>query len=333
MGESELIRFDVLHDRHGAVGCAAVVPRTAAAPLPLCLFLYGGGGSHETLVGIQGVLDAWWAAGAVPRMLVATADTGPFSFYLDDPERGQFWESLVASHFVSHLRERFQLSRRAGLVGISMGGYGALKVALARSADFAAVAAISPMIEPAFPGGNVPLRNRYHYPPDVPQALLGLERDAALYERDHPANRARHHAAEVRASDLAIYIDASGRDAFHAHDGAEHLHRTLWQLDIPHEYHLRRDADHVGPETLDRMREAFAWVGAHLQPPAALPLTAAEEAWRTWLDNGQHSAPPSTPLPPTSVLMPRLLRAQLAPLRSAAAASDPTFERCYGELA
>ncbi|HKP60805.1 MAG TPA: alpha/beta hydrolase-fold protein [Polyangiales bacterium] len=300
MNESELMRFDVLDERHGAVPCAAVLPRGAEGALPLCLFLYGGTGSRETLAEIHSVLDAWWVAGAIPRMLVATPDVGPFSFYLDDPERGLFWESFVTGRFVTDLRERFRLRARAALVGISMGGYGALKVAFSRSAEFAAVAAISPMLEPAFPANSVPLRNRYHYPPEVPQALLGPVRDAALYERDHPATRARIHAAAVRDTDLAIYLDASGRDTFHAHDGAEHLHRLLWSLDIPHEYLLRRDFDHAGPELVDRLREAFAWVGARLQPAAA----------------------------PT----PSALRAQFAGLRAEATASDPSFERCYGRL-
>src|SRR3954471_1182070 len=112
MSESDLIRFDVLDDQHGAVPCAAVLPRAATTPLPLCLFLYGGGGSRESLAEIQGALEAWWASGVVPPMLVATPDTGAFTFYLDDPERGQFWESFVAEHFRTALRSRFELGPR-----------------------------------------------------------------------------------------------------------------------------------------------------------------------------------------------------------------------------
>jgi S-formylglutathione hydrolase len=267
-------------------------------------------------------------------MWVATPDPGAFSFYLDDPERGQFWETFVAERFVHQLRARFQReldSTPLGIVGISMGGYGALKIALSRPAAFAAVAAISPMIEPAFEAARVPLRNRYHYPPDVPQALLGPDRDPALFERDHPVTRARRNAEALRASSLGIYLDASGADALHAHDGAEHLHRVLWELDIAHEYRLRRDADHIGPEILDRLREAFAWVGAHVVEPVTPPLSAAEQQWSDWLASDRSTASPP-PLPPTSRLFPALLRAQLEPLRAAAAAQDPTFARRYGVL-
>ena len=332
MPESELVRFDVRDANHGEVPCAALLPSSRARALPVCLFLYGGGGSRESLAELRPALEAWWAAGALPHLLVATPDTGAFNFYLDDPARGMFWERFVAEPFIAELRQRFGCEGTSlGVVGMSMGGYGALKLALSRPARFAAVAAISPMLEPAFAARSVPLRNRYHYPPLVPQALLGPTRDPELFERDHPVARARQHAAELRGSQLAIYIDASGRDALHAHDGAEHLHRVLWQLDIAHEYRLRRDADHIGPDIVDRLREAFAWVGAQLAPAPAPQLTAAELAWQNWLD-APTGAAPADALPPTSPLYPRWLRAQLAGLREAAAAQDPSFARRYGRL-
>jgi S-formylglutathione hydrolase len=333
MGTSTLERFAVADEEHGAVPCAAVIPDAPTA-LPGCLFLFGGGGSRESLAEIQPLLESFWASGDVPRMLVATPDPGAFSFYLDDPARHQHWERFVGDRLVPRLRARFGPAvdgRPWALVGVSMGGYGALKIALSRPTAFSAVAAISPMLEPALEASQVPPRNRYHYPPQVPQALLGPDRDAALFEGDHPATRARRGAAALRASTLGIYIDASGADVLNAHDGAEHLHRVLWSLDIVHEYRLRADADHIGPEILERLRDAFAWVGARVSPPRPVPLTAAESEWRAWLDSDRHSAPPP-PLPPTSVLFPSMLRAQLAPLRAAAAEKDPTFTRRYGVL-
>ncbi len=332
MSATVLHRFELDDPAHGAVPCAAIVPAGHHTALPVCAFLYGGGGSRESLVEIQPLLDAWWAAGSLPQMVVATPDVGPFSFYLDDPERGLHWERFVAERFLPHVRAAFGGGdARSALVGISMGGYGALKIAFARADQFAAVTAISPMIEPLADAREVPLRNRWHYPPEVPQALLGPERDAALYERDHPASRARRHAAALRRARLAIYVDAAGEDALNAHDGAEHLHRVLWQLDVAHEYRLRRDADHIGPEIIDRLHDAFAWAGRHVTETPQVPLSALELQWRAWLDAPQ-AAPPSTALPPTSALFPRALRAQLAPLRAQAAQRDATLDRRYGRL-
>jgi S-formylglutathione hydrolase len=301
-----LQRFELVDPVHGRVPCVAVVPASGAAPRAMCLFLYGGGGSCESLAEIEPLLQGWWGRDRLAPMVVATPDVGPWSFYLDDPARGLCWESLVAERLTALLQAGFGdgAPLPCGAVGISMGGYAALKLALARPRAFTAIAAISPMIEPAFEADDVRPRNRYHYPPQVPQALLGVQRDRALYRADHPAARALRNADALRASELAIYLEAAGSDALNAHDGAEHLHRVLWDLDVPHEYHLRKDSDHVGPDLIDRLEQAFAWVSARLVPAPSPQVN-------------EHA---------------RMLRAQLEPLRAAAAASDPSFARRCGLL-
>jgi S-formylglutathione hydrolase len=185
-----------------------------------------------------------------------------------------------------------------------MGGYGALKIAFDEPRRFAAVAAVAPMIEPSTDSRAVPLRNRFHYPKLVPAVLLGRERDEALFATDHPAARARQNAAHIIASELAIWIDAGSRDALSAQDGAEFLHRVLWELDVPHDYHLLRDADHVGPTLAPRLLQAFRWVGEHMT--ANGPLEPSPEE--------------------------RDLREYLAAARRAASAADPTLTRTYGLL-
>lgn len=186
------------------------------------------------------------------------------------------------------------------------------------------------MVEPALAAAKVRPRNRYHYPPEVPAALLGPERDAALYAADHPAGRAIRNAAVLREGSLAIYLDAGAADALNAHDGAEFVHRVLWELDVRHDYHLLSDGDHVGPSLLPRLEAAFCWVGRKLAP-AAIALTPLERDWQRWLDGGAvGEAPPA--LPPASPLMPRVLRTWLAPLRDAARCQDETLDRRFGVL-
>jgi len=298
-------RFDLNDPVHGAVPAVALLPARCKrdAELPVCLFLYGGGGTHETLLALEPLFSAAWRDGSLPPLLVACLGVPPFCFYLDDgPE--QRWQSAVSQGLLDAVRARFAASaQRAGLVGISMGGYGALKIAFEEPRRFAAVAAIAPMVEPSTEATSVQLRNRFHYPWQVPQRLLGPERDAALFRADHPVTRARRNAHELRER-LAIYIDAGTRDALYAHDGAEFVHRALWELDVPHEYHLLCAADHVGPTLPPRLRRAFAWVAARLGGGA--PEPSDEE---------------------------RALRAQLEPARRAARELDPSLDRTYGLLA
>ena len=247
-------RFELNDAVHGAVPALALLPAAAGrdTELPVCLFLYGGGGNHETLLALEPLISGAWRDGSLSPLLVACLGVPPFCFYLDDgPE--QRWQSAVSQGLLAAVRARFAVSaQRAGLLGISMGGYGALKIAFEEPQHFAAVAAIAPMVEPSTEASGARLRNRFHYPEQVPQRLLGPERDADLFRADHPVTRARRKAQELRER-LAIYIDAGSRDALHAHDGAEFVHRSLWELDVPHEYHLLRDAGHVGPTLPPRL--------------------------------------------------------------------------------
>ncbi len=117
-----------------------------------------------------------------------------------------------------------------------------------------------------------------------------------------------------------------------AHDGAEYLHRVLWDLDIPHEYHLVRDADHGGPTMQPRMQAMYAWVGAALNDLRITPTepSAEEQAVTAWIEGGMSGPPPA--VAPTSDAFLRVLRAQLKPLRDSAAIADPTTNRRYGVL-
>jgi len=307
LDRTRIERFQVLDVHHGSVPALVIAPAELGRDVPVCLFLYGGGGNAETLLSLEPLLRQAWQEQSLPPLLVGCLGVPPFCFYLDAPAHGMFWQQAVGHGLLRAVREHFAgeaSSSRAGLVGVSMGGYGALKIAFSEPDRFSSVAVVAPMLEPSECAEAVPLRNRCHYPETVPPMLLGPARDARLFTADHPISRARRHAIQIRATDLAIRIDAGSRDALHAHDGAEALHRALWQLDIRHEYQLLRDADHVGPTLAPRLLEAFRWVGRYTPfPPQVCP--SAEE---------------------------RALCDYVAPLYAAASASDPSVSRNYGRF-
>lgn len=327
-------RFVVSTSVGGAEVPAVAVLPPCDDPLPVGLFLYGGGGNVETLVQLRPQLERWWGAGDLRPMVLASVEAGPLSFYLDDPHEGTLGETLVAERLLSRVRALFDVRTDAastGVLGISMGGYGALKIAFARPSAFGAVAAVQPMVEPGFTPAQVPLRNRLHYPPGVPTRLLGPARDRELYERDHPAGRAWRNADALRRSGLAIYLEAGDDDAVNACDGAEFVHRVLWQLDIGHEYRLIHGADHGGPTLLPRLRDAAVWLGRRVSPEPASDLDPDEQALTAWIEAGMVGEPPGV-IDPTRPVFLRWLRAQLEPARVAARAQDPTVDRRFGRL-
>ena len=312
------------------------------APMPLCLVLHGGGGNHQNLVDSKPIFDQLWATGAMPPMLFASASISPLGFYLDHPDRKARWESFIADDFIAHLRRAYNLraDRDSTIIsGTSMGGHGSLRIAYKYPDRFAAVAALEPALDPALRLDDVTERNHFFYPPVLESggdasadALVGSARDAALFMANNPANVAIANADAIRKSGLAIYLEAGDEDVFNLHDGAEFLHRVLWDLDISHEYHLVRGADHVGPSLPRRMREAYTWVGSVLRPPDANAdaATGSEREWVEWMESGSKGNPPM--IDPMSLAMIRAYRGWLASARATAAKSDPTTNRRYGVI-
>jgi len=295
-----------------AVPYAVIMPPGSAAAVPLCLLLMGGGGSRQSLLDCQKLFDAWWSDGTLAPMAIATPSAA-MSYYLDDPEYDVRWDTFLAVDLVARLRSTLNVAGVTAIAGISMGGYGALKVAFARPEIFRAAAAMQPMLDPGLSDSVIGARNRLHHASGGPARLIGPGRDPALFEANNPANRARANAKSIRESNLATYIDAADNDMVNAHDGAEFLHRVLWDLDISHEYHLVRNADHGGPTFIPRMRAMFGWLSGVL-------------------GEGQEPAAKGDPASPTSNEFLRMVRAQLQPLRDQAAATDPATHRRYGVI-
>jgi S-formylglutathione hydrolase len=283
----------------------AVIGHEDSRPLPLTILLMGGGGSRQSLVDCQPLFDRWWAEGSLAPMIFATPSAG-MSYYLEDPA-GDRWDSFLIEEFIPHLRATCNVAATTAITGISMGGYGALKLAFAHPEQFAAVAVMNPMLEPGLNDVEIGARNRIHHASGGPARLIGPARDPELFAANNPANRAIANASRIRESALPIYLEVGDNDFVNAHDGTEFLHRVLWDLDISHEYHLVRGADHGGPTFRPRMRSTYAWLSAALAAQTPAEPRAEDLAWTA-------------------------VRAQLDPLRDRAAASDPTTRRRFGVL-
>jgi|SRR5579875_2260756 len=297
-----------------------------ALELPMCVLLLGGGGTREALFDLQPLFDKWWSDGLVLPMRIATPTPG-LDYYMEEPRGTVRWDSFVLSDFVPHIRSQFGFTHCA-ITGISAGGYGALKIAFATPGAFDAVAVMQPMLEPGLRECDVQPRNRLHHAAGGPPQLVGPQRDATLWESNNPAIRAREHCQEIKARDLAIYIDAADNDFLNAHDGAEFLHRMLWEQDISHEYRLMRGADHGGLSMRPRLAAMFSWLSSVWDRPA-IDL-AAEQNATEWLQSGMQGRPPAGVT--TTEAFIQFLRSRLAPVRSQAAQLDPSTNRRFGLL-
>jgi pimeloyl-ACP methyl ester carboxylesterase len=77
---------------------------------------------------------------------------------------------------------------------------------------------------------------------------------------------------------LKIAFDCGDDDCFALQDGAEYLHRQLWDLQISHDYHLVQAADHVGPLVSERESDLRRFLARALRPDAVDGATASVAA-------------------------------------------------------
>ncbi len=275
MGELSSVTLAEITSPHlpAAAQYAVLSPDEAQEP-PTCILLMGGGGTREALFDLQPLFEEWWKSGIVLPMRIVTPTPG-LDYYMEEPSGPVRWDTFLVSDLIPLLRSQFAFARCA-IAGISAGGYGALKIAFAYPDVFDAVAAMQPMLEPGLRESDVRPRNRLHHCAGGPAPLVGQQRDAILWESNNPANRALAHGRQIEHSGLAIYLEAADNDFLNAHDGAEFLHRLLWQQDISHEYRLVRGADHGGPSMRPRLAAMFSWLSSIWQKPAVDLAVRAE---------------------------------------------------------
>ena len=288
----------------------ATVPMSVVLPpgfdeagddLPLLINLHGGGGDRTFLTDAAPIWGALWASGDLPPLVMVSFSSGPGSWY------GGAWEDFVLEELPAWAHERFGTTMdpaRTVMTGISMGGYGTLKIALKNPTRFRAIAAQEPAIEPSLTRLPDHGRNSWYRMPPMEEAVWGSPVDAALWASDNPAAIADRNADAIRSSGIEIYLEVGDKDYINLHDGAEFMHRVLWDRDIRHEYHLVRWADHVGESMARRMMEAHRFLAAALagglDEPIDLELNEAEAAYIAWVNGGDMVAGKE---PPTDMKM------------------------------
>ena len=117
---------------------------------PVLYFLHGRTSTASEYVGLLPFDAALQALGAGPReMIIVVPDTDTVfggSMYTNSPTSGNF-EDFVARDLVGYIDAHFRtIARREarGIAGHSMGGYGALRIAMRHPGEFAALYAMNP---------------------------------------------------------------------------------------------------------------------------------------------------------------------------------------------
>jgi putative tributyrin esterase len=281
--------------------------RDAARRYPVAYYLHGLWGS-ETDWTRQGrldvTLDSLTSAG-LPEMIVVMPD-GDDAWYTTwntlgnaadcqrDSTRREpaatycvpwpHYDDYVAHEVVAHVDATYRTlaeRRHRAIAGLSMGGYGAVTLALRYPEQFAAAASHSGVLAPLYVGphpyaepvrwattiGNAEFTGRL-----APSMLLAFGRDTLGWLARDPGHMARRLAARRGGGGPmpALFVDVGRDDPFV--DQSRAFHATLRSLGVSHEY-AERPGAHTWDYWRTHARESLAWLAARIAPPAAQSRT------------------------------------------------------------
>jgi S-formylglutathione hydrolase FrmB len=195
---------------------------TSDQDYPVIFFLHGAN-ENERRWSTRGrtdlMLDEMIAAGEIGEFIVAIP-YGANSFYTNSLG-GERWEDMVVEEFVP-------------MSGISMGGYGALKLAMKHPDMFSSVSAHSAMLLDSFEDANVDPRRAQLYT-TLFDSIFGISQSMEYWDLNNPLRMARESSG---LGSLEIYFDCGTEDEYGFFVGAAQLDEILTDRNIGHEFHL-----------------------------------------------------------------------------------------------
>lgn len=198
-----------------------------AQALPVVYLLHGYSGNYADWVtkakGVEKAADLY-------QIMIVCPDGGYGSWYWDSPvDANVKYETYVAKELVSWIDGKYKTikdKRGRGITGLSMGGHGALFLALKHQDVFGAAGSMS---------GGVDIRP---FPNNWDMALrLGKY---AEQPENWEKNTVINLLHLVTPNSLALLIDCGTEDFFYKVN--ENLHQQLLYRNIPHDYITRPGA-------------------------------------------------------------------------------------------
>jgi S-formylglutathione hydrolase len=228
----------------------AWLPRLRAGErVPLLLLLHGASASPDDLS--EHMQTELQAAAQSQRIAIVAPNGGAAGWWLDSPERpSSRYGSLVTEDVLADARANLPVSGALGIMGISMGGHGALTLALAHPGLFSSASSVSGVVDltlatdrPALVELLGPLESQRarweahsaaHLLARAPESARGLSLrvSCGVSDRWITANRALHTSAD------ALHLAHAYDEAPYGHDWA------YWQRIVPE--HVAWHAERLG---------------------------------------------------------------------------------------
>jgi endo-1,4-beta-xylanase len=207
---------------------------TAKAAYPVVYALHGMFENSAFLErrGVLAQFEEEVRAGRAPNAIVVTVDGGN-NLFVNSP-KGRY-QDLVATDLVAHIDATYRtIAKREAraLLGISMGGYGALNIAFGQPSVFGAVATHSAMLLSQIPTADMGARGGQMR---AFTGVFGEPVDPQAWKAADPLELAKR--ADPKSLP-ALYFDCGSEDRYGLFAGNRALHETLAARGVTHGYGL-----------------------------------------------------------------------------------------------
>ena len=206
-----------------------------ATPLPLVVFLHGGGDDERAFDEhrvVTRTLDAWIGDGRLPPVLVVVPN-GERGFWRNWADGSHHFEDWVMDEVIPDVQARVPVDHASlHLTGISMGGAGTMYVGLDHLDRFVSLTALS---APLFDGAG--MLALLHNP--MLEQFAPLDRVFG----DPTPEEVEARSVWTRLSDAAslggvtLYLGAGTADLGRIGPTTRSLHEALQDRGVPHRYH------------------------------------------------------------------------------------------------
>jgi S-formylglutathione hydrolase FrmB len=199
-------------------------------------------------------------SGKLPEFIMVHP-RGDSSFYCNYLDGSKRYEDLVTQELVTYMESNYRAAKgreNRAIAGTSMGGYGALKIAMKYPDRYAAVVGQSPII---FPGPN-PLAvseemkssRFFSFFVNMLTPIFGDPVRQEVWDANNPLVLAKSR----KLNGLKIYFDYGTDDRYipmiHLDEGCKSLDRILTDANVPHVFKIHPGEPH-----------GWALIAAHLE--------------------------------------------------------------------
>jgi S-formylglutathione hydrolase len=216
------------------------------------------------------VLDAAVKDGKLPACVFVCPNGGRTSMYFN--RKDQRWEDLITVDLLAHLTATYRVSEsrdQRAILGVSMGGMGALRIAFTQPELFCSVGAHSAAVFPEDPA-QLPERLQQYANRLGLDEVFGNPIEKEPWQKANPLCLALAlDPKQLRG--LRIYFDAGTDDRYGFAQGNELLHEALDKKGIEHQFRLIQGGGHSwGANFQDEtLPYSFAMVGEAFKAAAA----------------------------------------------------------------